>query len=353
VLLLGAAAAGVLLVGLLGVEQTGGSLKDLAASKTWAAVGGSSLARSVAAAILSLGLAFAAVFRPTTGRLLSIMSLMLLGVAFALTGHASAAGVAWVSFTAVSAHVMAVCFWAGALPGLQSALGRDGRQGALRRFSTAIPWSIAAMAAAGGYLGVLQVGAPSALWDTTYGRVFVAKLALAAAALAFGAWNRFFLTSDVVRGSRSAAEKMRRAVAAEIALVLLVFAVTSVWRFTPPPRALALSPPVETLLHIHDKAVMATIAFEVRPDLVFDAEISLATADFDPLDAQEITLRMSSTEGSIASFDLPVHKSPSGLWTVEHVQAPCVCEWNVGVDILVTDFDLVKLSGKVRLLPGG
>jgi copper transport protein len=352
-LLLVAAACGVLLVGLLGVEQTSGSLMELAAPKTWAAVGNSSLTRSVAAAILSLGLALAAAFHPNRGRALSIMSLVLLGVAFAMTGHASGAGVRWVSFTAVSVHVMAVCFWAGALPGLWSTLRGDDRKDALRRFSTAIPWSIAAMAAAGGYLGFVQVGTPLALWDTDYGRVLVLKLAVAATALAFGAWNRLFLTSSVLQGSRSAARKMRGMVTAEIVLVVLVFGVTSVWRFTPPPRALALSAPVETSLHVHDAAAMATVAFEVRPDLVFDAELSLATADFDPLDAQEITLRMSSADGAIAPFDVPVRKSPSGLWSAKHIQVPCDCEWNVDIDILVTDFDLVKLRGKVRLLSGG
>jgi copper transport protein len=98
---------------------------------------------------------------------------------------------------------------------------------------------------------------------------------------------------------------------------------------------------------------MATVAFAMRPDLVFDAEVSLATVDFDPLDAQEVTLRMSSADCSIAPFDVPVRKSPSGLWSAKHIQVPCDCEWNVDIDILVTDFDLVKLSGKVRLLSGG
>jgi copper transport protein len=227
-LLFVAAACGMLLVGLLGVEQTGESLMELAEPKIWTAAGNSSLARSVAAVTLSLGLALAAVFHPNRGRAFSSMSLVLLGVGFAMTGHASGAGVRWLSFTAVSVHVMAVSFWAGALPGLRSVLGGDYRKDALRRFSTAIPWSIAAMAAAGGYLGVIQVGTLSALWGTDYGMVLISKLVVAATALAFGAWNRLFLTPSVVGGSRSAARTMRGTVTAEIVLVLLVFGITSV-----------------------------------------------------------------------------------------------------------------------------
>jgi copper transport protein len=341
----------VLLLGLLGVEESGSSLGALAGTVPWTMAFQSSLARSMAVVGLSLLFAFAAGLRTSGRKGLSIISLLLLGPAFALTGHASGAGVRWLSFTAVSVHVIAVCFWAGALPGLWRVLGPDraGQRQALSRFSSAIPLSIALMLVAGGYLAYVQVGTPAALVSTTYGNVLAVKIALVMIALGLGAWNRMFLTSRVEEGSVSAAKTMKTVVSFEILLIVLVLAATSLWRFTPPPRALALRPAVASI-HIHDAAAMATVSFKTKTDLSFDVELSLETGDFEPLDPHEVNFWMSAADGSIAPFEVPVHRVSPGLWSAEHFQAPCDCQWKIRIDVLVSDFDMVTLNGSVKLM---
>jgi copper transport protein len=352
--LLMAGACALLMVGFLGAEETAGSLVALFTAEAWTAAIQSSLARSMALVGVSLSLAFVSTLQPERAKGFSVAALILLGPAFALTGHASVAGVRWLSFAAVSLHVIAVCFWAGALPGLWYVLGpgRPGQKETLSRFSAAIPLSVGAMLLAGGYLAYVQVGTPAALLGTDYGKVLLVKLALVGTALALGAWNRFYLTSRVDRGEERAARVMKAVVSAEILLIVLVLAATSLWRFTPPPRSLALQPPMATFIHIHGGTAMATVSFRTKPDLVFDAEIFLETAEFNPLDPREVTFRMSSVDGSVAAFTVPFRRVSPGIWTAQHIQAPCDCDWNVRIDALVSDFDQVTLNGRVKLTTG-
>lgn len=344
----------VLLLALLGLEATGGDLAAMADVDAWVATVHCSLAKSLAFVMVSLCLAFAAGRVTRLAASLSILSLAILGPAFALTGHASGAGIQWLSFSAVSLHVIAVAFWAGALPGLWSMLGREkpGQRECLLRFSSAIPLSIGTMLSAGGYLAIVQVGTPAVLLTTNYGNVLLAKLALVVVALALGTWNRIVLTAPVSRGSASAAAAMKAIVAVEIALLIAILAITALWRFTPPPRALALRAPITASVHIHNAAAMATMTFDTTPDLRFNVEVSLTNGDFDTIDPREVELRMSSSEGAIAPFDIPLHRISPGLWRAEHVQAPCDCDWNLRLGVLVTDFEMVDLDGEVKLLSG-
>ncbi|WEZ85732.1 CopD family protein (plasmid) [Rhizobium sp. 32-5/1] len=282
---------------------------------------------------------------------LSSLSLATLGLAFALTGHASGAGVRWLSFIAVAAHVWAVCFWIGALPGLWKLLVHCGpeQKRALCRFSSAIPYSVAVMTIAGGYLAYIQVESSGALIDTDYGNILLVKLTLVALALGLGAWNRIFLTRQVVGGHPSAAGKMKIVIAIEIALIVGALAVTSLWRFTPPPRALALRP-VLASIHLHDPAAMATLSFATKPNLSFNVDLSLQTADFNSLDTREIRLRMSGADGSVAAFEVPLKRLSAGRWAARDVQAPCDCQWAVRVDVLASDFDMIVLEGQLKLI---
>jgi copper transport protein len=341
----------IMLVGLLGLDAQGAGLTSIADPVIWVAGLESSLASSMAIALLSLCLARVAFGIVSSARVLSLLSIAMLGPAFALTGHASGAGIAWLSFVAVSIHVVAATFWAGALPGLWRLLGfnHPGQSASLARFSAAIPVSIATLMLAGTYLAWLQVGDLSSLWNTAYGNVLLVKLALVLTTLAIGAYNRLFLTAPAVNGNRSAVLSMKKLVAIEVLLVLLILAATALWRFTPPPRELAQIVPATTTMHIHTEDAMATILLQTSASLRFDAEVSLQTATFDVLDPMELKMRMSSTDSRVAAFEVPVHRVSPGFWRADQIQAPCECEWNVRLDVLVSDFDQVTLEGQTSL----
>jgi copper transport protein len=350
-LLAGGAGCGALSIGLLGVDETGGALVGLLSPGVWVSALDSSLARSVALASVALALALIAIFRPSAGRPLSLASLLLLGPAFAQTGHASDMGIRWLSSVALSAHVFAACFWAGALPRLRLVLksGAPGQGEALCRFSAAIVFFLALLLTGGLYLASTELRHVNALWRTAYGQVLMTKLAIVGCALLLGAYNRVFLTAAVTAGRVGAARTMRSIVTAEIILVFLALSATALWRFTPPPQALSLAPPAFTSVHLHKPMAMATVSFWTSADLTFDIEVAVSDAKFEALDVRDVTVKLASVDGAVAPFVVPLKRKEIGVWRAENVQAPCACEWNVAVKALVTDFDLVELNGRVKL----
>ena len=96
-----AATSGLSLFALLNVELTGNSFGDLLASSGWTAAASSSLARSLAAMIVVLTFACLGCSAIKLAYSASFVSFVLLGPAYALTGHASGAGVPFASFVMV------------------------------------------------------------------------------------------------------------------------------------------------------------------------------------------------------------------------------------------------------------
>lgn len=346
------ALAGLSLI-FFGLDGTGEGLPGLLDIQAWQGAFYGSYAKSVGLLAAALVLSLAAIHRPRYGKWLALAAFIAVGPAFALTGHASDTGLKWLSASVLSFHVAAACFWAGSLPRLWSILGPGKRKCSetLARFSSAIPLSIAPLLIGGLYLAWLELEHFGALWLTAYGKVLLVKVVFVGGAMALGAFNRFRLTRGVLRGDEKASRSMKRIVAAEVLLIALVLSVTSLWRFTPPPRALALQPPTFASVHIHKPMVMATLSFWTRQDLTFDVEVALSDSSFDAFDVKELSMKMSSSDESVAPFSVPLRRKAVGIWRGERIQAPCDCDWKVGVKVLVSDFDMVNLDGKVKLRP--
>jgi putative copper export protein len=184
---------------------------------------------------------------PLAWRLAPLAALVLvLGVAAtsALTGHAGDWGDR--SPTAITdwAHIVAGGAWTGGLLLLTRLLPLGAREWspdtleiACRRFSRLAAWCLAAVVATGAWNAWVQLPAPSALWASGYGRALLAKLALVAALVAYGAANRFLVLPRLLgRDDPGTAGRFRRYVGYEAALALAVFAVTAVLTDSTPPR---------------------------------------------------------------------------------------------------------------------
>ena len=87
--------------------------------------------------------------------------------------------------------------------------------------------------------------------------MFLIKLALLAALFAFAAANRYRWTHQARQGDPGA---LRRSILAETAIMLAIFGVAAIWRFTPPPRALAEAAAQPAAIHIHTATAMADLS---------------------------------------------------------------------------------------------
>ena len=158
------------------------------------------------------------------------------------SGHASVSGA--VAFVADLAHIVAAAAWTGGLAFVVLALvlAREERwplaSEAVPRFSTLAVGSVGVLVVAGSINGYLQVRVWHGLWETTYGLLLLAKIALVLPLLALGAFNNRYAVPRLRQGIASTFERRRflRAVSAELALMTVIVAVTAVLVSAPPAR---------------------------------------------------------------------------------------------------------------------
>ncbi|MEU8818282.1 copper resistance protein CopC [Actinoplanes sp. NPDC048796] len=181
------------------------------------------------------------VLRGGAGRLrsLAVVLLALAGMTtWPLTGHAAASPLAGVIVASDVVHIAAMAVWLGGLVTLTVFLLRRTDPRVLgvvlpvwsRWAALAVVWLVA-----GGVVqAVVQVGSAGALWQTGYGRLLLAKVAVLAVTLAF-AW---FARRLVHRAPGAAG--LRRTVGVEVLATVVILGLSSVLVQVNPGRSAAV-----------------------------------------------------------------------------------------------------------------
>ncbi|MFF0378299.1 copper resistance CopC/CopD family protein [Actinoplanes missouriensis] len=145
-----------------------------------------------------------------------------------LTGHAIAAPMPAVTVAVGVVHLAAMAVWIG---GLVTLLGFLLRGTDRRVLGVLLPawsrWAVLAviwLAIAGAVQAVVQLGGLAAVWQTGYGRLLLAKLALLAGVLALAATARRLVTRVAATG----ASRLRRTVGVEIVATVLILGLSAV-----------------------------------------------------------------------------------------------------------------------------
>lgn len=173
---------------------------------------------------------------------------------FALDGHQRSLEPQAVLVAGDVIHLLGAAVWIGGLvlvlavlwpawrdPARVAAADEDDRAataGLVVRFGTLALLAVLAVALGGVVMARVLVVAPAALTGSAAGSSYLTKLALVAVVLAIAGLNRFRFVPAVRRGGAAAGVAWRRlthAVAAEVALLTLVLAVTGVLVSQPPP----------------------------------------------------------------------------------------------------------------------
>jgi copper transport protein len=323
------------------------------------------LARALLALVLA-ALALALRRRPGREGLVDLALLLCVGlvVSPAAAGHANVSGV--VSFIADVIHVQAASVWVGGLAFVVAALllTRAGRwelaARAVPRFSTMAVVAVAALVVAGGVNAYLQVRTWSGLWETAYGRLLLAKLALVLPLLALGLYNNRRSVPRLRRGIASALERRRflTTAAAELTIMVAIVAVTAVLVETQPAR-------VEQLAA--SRPVAAPVTPTTTPEAGgFEGQVLLgeipARVEVDPALAGEntITLTLDQEEGappptevrvsaSLPSEDIELIRfqakpdpTVSGRYVVDDASLSIAGEWSLQIALVLNEFDLVS-----------
>jgi copper transport protein len=350
----GALLAGLLaapiLIGFQGLDALAAPLSDLARGEVWAAgIWATSYGRSTLIAVAALCLACASRqtdYRSRPGSWLAVASVALVGIALASAGHASTAPPRYLTVPAVFLHAVAVVLWIGALVPLAGLL-RSGPLAliVLRRFSSAIPPVVGVLVFSGMMLAVVQVQTVSALWSTEYGLVLLAKLALVGAMFALAAINRYRLTAPALAGEAQAVWRLTRIVRVEIVLATIVIAALGLWRFTPPPRAMAANPSAYESQEViaSNEGVAARVS--IHPPITGQVRIELRdlTLDGKPFEPLGISIDLEKPSYGLGPFARAAARSDDGVYRADGLILPLDGFWIIRVTVLVSDFRSVTL----------
>lgn len=187
---------------------------------------GNSLAVHLAGLALVAGFFIAA----KAPRFVAFAGAAIVCASFAFRGHALSEPRVLLA-ALVTAHLLGLAFWIGALAPLHRMAGRADpvRAGAAAdEFGRRALWVVLSLAIAGGVLLVLLTGNPLAALASPYGRLFAVKLALFALLLGLAAVNKLRLTPALLAGDAGAAARLRRSIGLEFAAVSAILVTTAV-----------------------------------------------------------------------------------------------------------------------------
>jgi copper transport protein len=267
-----------------------------------------------------------------------------LAVTLALSGHARVEGS--LAVLSDSVHVAAAGVWAGGLAFLSLALVEAGgdrwslAMKAVPRFSLLAVGSVVALVGTGVLNGFLEVRSWQGLWETTYGRLLLAKVALLLPLLALGAFNNRVSVPRLRAGRASPRVRLRfvRAVGLELALMLVVLGVTAALVAEPPAKAQAAGAagPVTREGDIGPYAYTVTVDPALAGANVVHVYVLDSTGQLAPVD--EIAL--SGTLPAVDVGPLEFRASPAGPGhAVATAQLALAGDWLLQLDVREGEFD--------------
>lgn len=225
-------------VGFGGAEMMAGGPETLWSPDTWSLAAGTSLGHSAALGTPAMLVLWA-------GHRWHLRSLWWIGVlggiaSFLLTGHAATANPTWLAAAAVAVHLAGAGYWIGALYPLYVGL-RDldlaSAADVITAFSYRAVGFVAAIVVSGVVISGIQLATPAALISTSYGYRLVAKVALFAGLLSLAAYNKLILTPRIQTGWADASQALRRVIAIEYTLIVLILGAAMSLTLVEPPRA--------------------------------------------------------------------------------------------------------------------
>jgi copper transport protein len=299
-------------------------------------------------------------------RLLSVLTLALsagLVLTPSFSGHASTLNALGLASDVV--HVVAASLWTGGLALMLLGLLLAGENRWLLamtcvpRFSTMAVVSVVALITAGIVSAYLQVRTWSGLWETEYGLLLLAKIALLLPLLALGAYNNRYAVPRCKSGIASPLERRRflRTIGAELTIMVAVIGVTAVLINAEPARTelemeamasdehgamsdaeAAEHEPFEGRVQLGDLEAMVAV------DPAMPGENTITITFMDTAEPpSEVSVSASLPSQEIGPLDLPAKpdRAEPGVYVIEGASLTIPGEWELRIEALLGEFDLL------------
>lgn len=354
----GAVVAAVATVPLAGLDKLGHDFADLRLGAVSLDLVGSEW---LATGLLVLGLALCSLTLPLTPssspagdrwRWAPLAGAALAVISPAIVGHNRAYSPSPLLTVVDVLHVAAGAVWLGGLLGLVLCLvalaGRE-RVAAelLSRFSAAAAVLLGLVTACGALLAWRLVGSWDNLFGTTYGRLLMVKIGVAAIVGLVAAWNRFVLlprarnaVGDTDR--RQVSGLLRTTVGVEASLLIGLLVVTG-FLVHRPPRGEAETAVAQPTGVVAETAGELKVLAVLNPRKVGSNTLTVQLQDeqgepWEPPTPPEVRIRSGSGAGSVDLGTLPLVAVDSGTYTAEAV-LPTGGIWQVQVSVKISAFE--------------
>ncbi|MGA5303938.1 copper resistance CopC/CopD family protein [Nucisporomicrobium flavum] len=270
-----------------------------------------------------------------------------------LTGHPTASPVAGVSVVVDAIHLAAMSVWLGGLVMLVGFLLRSADE---RELGAILPiWSrwaataVAALILAGTVQALIEIASFKGLYDSTYGRLILVKVALAATVIGVAAYSRKLVRS---RSAETSPGTLRRVVAAELAITAVVLGVTAAVVQIAPPRTAEAAETAQTSTTItqtiSDDAI--SLQVDVFPATVGNNSLHLYayTRDNKPLPVVEWTATAALPAKGIEPIEVPLLRI-TDFHAVGDIALPVAGEWTFKFTVRTSDIDQSTLTMKATI----
>jgi copper transport protein len=284
-------------------------------------------------------------------------------------------------------HVAAMTAWLGGLAALLAVVLRAGVRPddlatSLPRWSTAAFTAVSALVLSGVVQAVREVGSPTALVSTTYGRVLLAKVALVLAILAAAGVSRVWVQQRLgVHRARSGGRRrvtahafaaelpsvaepaadraraqaegavehvpsLRRSVLVEAGLAVVVLALSAVLVGTPPART-AVAQPVDVTLPLEGGGdASGTVQLSVDPARPGPNTLHVYLFDADGRLTQPVEIRVALTEAEqeLGPIAVPLEPAGPGHYLGDAMTIPGAGRWTLTVTTRLDEFTALTAS---------
>ena len=318
------------------------------------------------ASVGATGLALARPFGPLALALLAL-PLGFLALSPALAGHASLESPTGVMVPANVIHVVAISVWSAGVAALVLALRRATQEleppdrarllaATVVRFSTAAVIAFAVLVLTGLVQSYVEVRSIDNALHTEFGRLALIKFGIVMGPLlALGAYNRRLNVPHLreiatTGGSPGRSGRLlRRALRAEIALLVVVFAVTALLVSKPPSIAVSSGGPVSKTASLGPTDLQLTVdpakvGANVMHVFLTDKQTG---AQWDK--AKDFDVKLSQPGKGVGPVDARPQKAGPGHYVMTGAVFGVSGEWKVGVSARVSEFDAYYATLDVKI----
>lgn len=280
----------------------------------------------------------------------ALVSVAILGMTPALSGHARSGDYVVLAMAASWIHVVATFLWFGGLVILlyhrNVTLGVEPYQ----RFSRLAFWCVVAIAISGAFAWWRQVGSPEAL-DTWFGQLVMMKSIMFIAVIVVAFFSRQYVKKMVVDNDESATQKiLRRSIFIEAIIIILIYGATSILINTIPARDALAVPVTKTAT-----TQVATVEFTADPAKSGPSDLHVYVLTTQgtpmnlvrpgrPLSDPKILVTFTNKKEDVGPVEVPMRFQGLNHFSSVGLNVPLEGTWTVTATIDLTEYDSTTAS---------